>query len=349
MTQDSRPLMTSIPATSSILSASHLANFLREKYYLSDNTTCRLIKAGINHTYLVTDQADKYIFRVYSLDWRTEKEVLEEIKLINHLKIHDIPVSYAIADRNNHYLQEFQAAEGKRLAVLFSYAYGEKLLNYLPEVHFNIGALMAKIHQQTHDFTLERVNYTPKVLLMDSFEHLKKFLSPETDEMIFMETTQGYLLNYLKEVDTDKIRKGVVHLDIWFDNLNIDSTNKVTLFDFDFCGNGWLCYDIAYYILQVHSTERDDNECQMKVAAFLEGYESITKIGEEEKRILPMLGVTLYFFYLGIQCQRYENWSNTFLNDVYLKRFINLLVKKYFEKYLVKGMEPRVQTYTSSF
>jgi hypothetical protein len=45
-----------------------------------------------------------------------------------------------------------------------------------------------------------------------------------------------------------------------------------------------------------------------------------------------MLGVSLYFFYLGIQCQRYENWSNSFLNEVYLKRFINLLVKRYFEE-----------------
>jgi hypothetical protein len=44
-----------------------------------------------------------------------------------------------------------------------------------------------------------------------------------------------------------------------------------------------------------------------------------------------MLGVSLYFFYLGIQCQRFENWSNSFLNETYLKRFINLLVKTYYE------------------
>jgi hypothetical protein len=44
-----------------------------------------------------------------------------------------------------------------------------------------------------------------------------------------------------------------------------------------------------------------------------------------------MLGVTLYFFYLGVQCQRYENWSNVFLNETHLKRFVNLLVKKYFD------------------
>ncbi len=118
--------------------------------------------------------------------------------------------------------------------------------------------------------------------------------------------------------------------------MSIDE-EEVTLYDFDFCGNGWLCYDIAYYILQLHSTEKDENECELKVNAFLKGYESITKITHDEKRLLPVLGVSLYFFYLGIQCQRFDNWSNTFLNESYLKRFINLLVKKYFEKNKLGG------------
>ena len=147
-----------------------------------------------------------------------------------------------------------------------------------------------------------------------------------------MASAKKYLLNELTAADMSAIRNGAVHLDIWFDNLSIDENNEVTLFDFDFCGNGWLCYDIAYYILQINSTEKDEEECRLKTEAFLSGYESVTEISEEEKRLLPALGVGLYFFYLGIQCQRYDNWSNAFLNEIYLKRFINLLVKKYFEK-----------------
>ncbi len=40
-----------------------------------------------------------------------------------------------------------------------------------------------------------------------------------------------------------------------------------------------------------------------------------------------------YFFYLGVQCQRYDNWSNAFLSENYLKRFINGLVKRYYDIY----------------
>jgi Ser/Thr protein kinase RdoA (MazF antagonist) len=324
--------LETFPVTNSTLSATQLESFLLNKYSLDSNAECRLLKTGINDSYLVTDGDVKYVFRVYSLNWRSEKEIREEIRLLNLLKENGIPVSYPIADVDGNYIHEFAAPEGKRPGVMFSFAKGEKLLNIPTDVHFKIGEIMAKMHQLTTDLKLEQVNYSPKVILVDSFEQLKKFISVDTEEMAFMSSAQKYLLNELANADTNNLRNGAVHLDIWFDNLSIDEGGKITLFDFDFCGNGWLCYDIAYYILQINSTEKDEDECRLKTEAFLNGYESVTKISDEEKRLLPSLGVSLYFFYLGIQCQRFDNWSNTFLNETYLKRFINLLVKKYFEK-----------------
>ena len=324
--------METFPVANSTLSATYLASFLLSNYDLDSKVSCRLLKTGINDSYLITSGDVKYIFRVYSLNWRSEKEIEEEIRLLNLLKENGIPVSYPIADADGNYIQQFAAPEGKRYGVLFSFAKGEKLLNFPASVHFKIGEIMARQHQLTTGFKLDRVVYSPKVILSDSFEHLKKFISEDTEEMIFMASTQKYLLDKLAKADANKIRNGAVHMDIWFDNLSIDEDGEITLFDFDFCGNGWLCYDIAYYILQVNSTEKDEEECRLKTEAFLNGYESVTKICDEEKRLFPALGVSLYFFYLGVQCQRYDNWSNTFLNKIYLKRFINLLVKKYFEK-----------------
>ena len=324
--------MKTFPVTNSTLSATHLGALLQGNYDFGSNVSCRLLKTGINDTYLVASGDNKYVFRVYSLNWRSEKEIKEEIRLLNLLKENGIPVSYPITDTIGNYIHELAAPEGKRYGVMFSFAKGEKLLNIPADVHFKIGGIMAKMHRLTANLKLERVNYSPKVVLVDSFDQLKKFISADTEEMIFMALAQQYLLNELANADAGEIRNGVVHMDIWFDNLSIDKDNEVTLFDFDFCGNGWLCYDIAYYILQINSTEKDENECRLKTEAFLNGYESITKISDEERRLLPALGVSLYFFYLGIQCQRFDNWSNTFLNETYLKRFIDLLVKKYFEK-----------------
>ncbi|GGD47142.1 hypothetical protein GCM10011514_08920 [Emticicia aquatilis] len=323
--------MNPFPVISSNLSPTHLARFVQEKYGLSSFTSCNLLKAGINHTYLIKDGEKRFIFRVYSFNWRSKREISEEIRLLNLLKAHDVSISYPITDKSESYIQTMNAPEGERLAVMFSYAEGEKLLNFDEQNHFQIGVLMAQIHQITKNLHVKRIEYTPKVLIGSVFEYLPNFLPDDTEEMAFMKSTQAYLRDEFSKVNLEEIRKGSVHLDIWFDNLNITKEGKITIFDFDFCGNGWLCMDIAYYILQLHSTERDETLCKLKMDSFMAGYESITPISEEEKRILPMLGISLYFFYIGIQCQRFDNWSNTFLNEMYLKRFINLLVKRYFD------------------
>ncbi|RYU96326.1 phosphotransferase enzyme family protein [Emticicia agri] len=323
--------MNHFPVITSTLSENHLALFLQAKYNLTSATTCRLLKTGINHVYLVTDGEKKSVFRVYSLNWRSEPEIAEEIRLLNLLKENQLPVSYPMADAHGNYIQTLNAPEGERFGVMFSYAKGEKILNFSAELHEKIGVIMAKFHQITHNLYLNRVTYTPEKVLLDSPQHFFGFLPDDTPEVGFIRYAQKHLLNKLKQVDEIKLRIGVVHFDIWFDNLNISEEKEVTLFDFDFCGNGWLCYDIAYYILQIYGTETDENEYKQKAESFLKGYESITPISDEERHILPLSGECVYLFYLGVQCQRFNNWSNTFINEVYLKRFINLRIKRWFD------------------
>lgn len=324
--------MKKFSVTSSILSSSDIANFVREKYALSPETTCKLLKAGINHTYRIDTNTDTFIFRIYSYNWRTKEEITEEIKLLQLLRQNDISVSYPIADKLDNLINSINAPEGLRYSVLFSFAKGHKVLNFSKDTHFEIGKLMGKIHKITNKLELNRITYSSEILLHQSLNHIKNFLSGETEEMQFLIATQPILEKELQNADNSLLRKGIVHLDIWFDNLNISDENQVTLFDFDFCGNGWLCLDIAYYILQLYSTEKDDVERSKKINAFYKGYEAIEKISPEEKRLIPILGVCLYYFYLGVQCNRFENWSNIFVNEVYLKRFISVLIKGYYEK-----------------
>lgn len=326
--------MAHFPVTNSNLSATHLGLFVQEKYSLGKDTKCQLIKAGINDTYLISDDLDKFVFRVYSLNWRTKLEIEQEIKLLNELKENSISISHPLPDNKNNYIQTLNAPEGDRFGVLFTFAGGEKLHIITEETHFEIGRLMAGIHKITHRQKLNRTDYSSQVILIDSLKKVSSFLTNDTEEMNFMKSAQTYLLREFENADLSQIRQGIVHLDIWFDNLNITNDNKVTIFDFDFCGNGWLCMDIAYYILQLHNVEKyEAKDYQPKVDSFIKGYESVTPISTEEKRLVPMLGVSLYFFYLGVQCQRYDNWSNSFLSENYLKRFINGLVKSYYGIY----------------
>lgn len=326
--------MNHFPVTNSNLSAVHLGAFLQEKYALSKNTSCKLIRSGINDTYLVNDNGSKFVFRVYSLNWRTETEIAEEIRLLLELKKNSIAVSYPLPDKENNFIHTLNAPEGDRLAVLFTYADGQKMHSVSKEIHFRVGELMARMHKIMGGMKLKRVSYSPEVLLIDSLKQVENFLGSGTKEMAFMQSAQKYLLEEMTKADVSQIRKGVVHLDIWFENMNVTDDGQVTIFDFDFCGNGWLCMDMAFYMMQLHNIDRyEAKDYQPKVDSFIEGYESITKISAEEKRLLPMLGVSLYFFYLGVQCRRFDNWSNSFLSEDYLKRYINGLVKRYYDIY----------------
>lgn len=331
--------MQHFPVVCSTLSTTHLGEYLQQQYHLGAGTTCRLLRAAINHAYLVTDGMDKYVFRIYSLNWRSAIEITEEIRLLQLLKEHDIPVSYAIPDPQGNYMQQIPAPEGMRLGVLFSYAKGEKLLSFSEALHYKIGEIMARMHKVTHNLSLERVQYNPEVLLIDSFELLKQYISIDTEEMRFMQHAQQHLLQQYHNVQEHPFRNGIVHLDIWFDNLNIHNNEEVTLFDFDFCGNGWLLHDIAYYMLQLYNTEREEDQYRLKLECFIKGYESVTPISETEKQLIPAASVSLYFFYLGVQCLRFENWTNNFLNETYLKRYITVVIKKLYNHHQFPAFE----------
>jgi len=218
--------MTHFPVTNSILSAIHLGLFLQRNYSLSKNTKCQLIKAGINDTYLVTDNAEKFVFRVYSFNWRSRTAINEEIKLLNQLKENALSISYPLLDKQNNYIQTISAPEGDRFAVLFTFAYGEKQHIISEKTHYQIGQLLGRIHGITNNQKLNRIDYAPEVLLIDSLKKVSAFLNNNSQEMSFLKSAQKYLLKEFEKANKSQINQGIVHLDIWFDTLNIQKTIK---------------------------------------------------------------------------------------------------------------------------
>lgn len=313
------------PVINSTLSANKLGELLQHKYDLSENTECNLFRAGMNHVYMVTDVNEKYVFRVYTFDWRTKKEIAEELRLLIHLNENKTPISFPIADNLNEYIQELNAPEGKRFGVLFSFADGVKSARFTAETSFFIGQALAKVHKSTENFTLSRITYDNKVLLINSIKRTRKFFKKETDETKFLEEMANFLQNEFNNVENEQIRFGAVHLDVWFDNMHFNEENKVTLFDFDFCGNGWLCLDISYFLFQLFTTNLNENDYKIKAESFLKGYETITEVSKEEKRILPFVCLAIMTYYISMQCDRYDNWTNIFLNEDHLKRFVGNL------------------------
>ena len=313
--------MLQFPVISSVLSASKLGEFLQQEYSLSKHTECALFRTAMNHVYMVTDVDKKYVFRVYNFDWRTKTEIAEELRLLIYLSKNKASVSYPIADISNEYIQELNAPEGKRFGVLFSFADGAKSARFNEETSFFIGQALAKVHMSAQNFELKRVTYNESILLIDSIKRAQAFFKKETDEILFLKNLANFLQKEFAKIKNKEVRFGAVHLDVWFDNMHFNEDNKITFFDFDFCGNGWLCLDISYFLFQLYVTNPNEEDYEIKAESFLKGYESIIEISEEEKRILPLVCLGVMLYYISVQCDRFDTWTNIFLNEDHLKRF----------------------------
>ncbi|CEJ70667.1 Homoserine kinase [Chryseobacterium oranimense G311] len=313
------------PAINSTLSPNELGKLIQQKYGLSGKTECSIFRLAMNHLYIVSDGKNKYVFRVYTNNWRTKSEIQEELRLLLHLKDTDRQVAFPIADQSNQYIQEIEASEGTRFGVLFSYAKGTKTAKFSSQTSFLIGQALAKVHQSTENFELKRMSYNTQNLLDNSVFRIKKFFNKNISEIEFLEKLSAFLTLKIQNIDKPEMRYGSVHLDVWFDNLHIDDEKEITFFDFDFCGNGYLCFDISYFLFQLLATNLNEAEYQEKAESFLKGYETVTVISAEEKRFLPYACLAIMTYYISVQCDRFDYWTNIFLNEDHLKRMVGNL------------------------
>lgn len=313
------------PVINSTLSSHSLAKLIQKKYGLSDKAECSVFRLAMNHLYIVHDHGNRYVFRVYTRHWRTKLEIEEEIRLLILLKEAGRQVAFPIADQSEGFIQEIEAPEGIRFGVLFSYAKGKKTAKFSNQISFLIGQALAKIHQSTEHIGLRRLSYNTQNLLKDPLLKIKGFYGKNNSEIEFLETLSSFLLLKMNDIDRKNMRYGVVHLDVWFDNLHIDDEKEITFFDFDFCGNGYLCFDISYFLFQLLTTHLNEEEYQAKADSFIKGYETITEITAEEKKLLPFACLAIMAYYISVQCDRFDYWTNIFLNEDHLKRMVGNL------------------------
>ncbi|MEZ4804457.1 MAG: phosphotransferase [Bacteroidia bacterium] len=313
---------STFPVLQSTLSETDLAVFIQEKYKLSSITSCKIFRAAMNHVYMITDDTKKYVFRVYTHNWRNKLEIEEEMRFLLHLKDHNCPVAFPIRDAADKLIQELNAPEGLRYGVLFSFADGQKSARFSAETSFYIGKALAQVHQLSENFSLQRISYSKDVLLKDSLIRTQAFFTKNSEELQYLGRLADFLGKKFDEVDTQDLRFGAVHMDVWFDNMHFTDQNAVCLFDFDFCGNGYLSLDVSYFLYQLFSTNLNENDYKEKAEQFLKGYESIHMLSQAEKDFLPYACLAVMNYYLSMQCDRFAYWTNIFLNEDHLKRFV---------------------------
>ena len=329
--------MEIFPTQYSLLSASALKNVIEELYGLPP-MDCRLLIHNVSDTYILEDQSKKYILKIYRDAHRKLEEIKGEVELLNNLSQRGARVSYPVPDLKGNEIQAFNAAEGTRYGVLFSYAEG-KVYQELSDQHLaTVGCEMAVIHQITTDLQLKhpRIEFNINTLLLDPLRILKPAFQGLEEEYNYLQQAISRVAAKMERIDYSTFSYGYCQYDFLPKNFHFTEDGSITFFDFDFAGKGYIVNDLgsfaAHYFLQRFYGKIDQQEADREFSIFLENYQKVRPLSTAEIEAIPYFGFAWWIFYLRFQYEHFEDWSNFFFGPRFLKERVGW-IKKWEEWY----------------
>lgn len=315
--------MNFAPAISTVVSQDYLVQILGQAYNLSAPFQCKVLKTGVNHTYLINAADQKFVFRLYCYQWKSREEIEEELRFLNYLESKGIQLSTPIPNVKEQFLIPIPAFEGERFGVLFSYAEGETIRNPDVEICENLGFLLGKIHFEGNAFSLDRKEYNSETLIQWAWNQAETHFSNDFQELDYFKRAFERMELELKMCPSASLQKGIIHLDVWYENFKVSETGEIHLFDFDNVGKGYLFLDVGYALMTLFKNEPDKEKYLQKQEAFLNGYRKVLPFSEEEMKMMPFGGLAIWLYYTGIHVQRYDDFANLFLSEEFLKFWIH--------------------------
>jgi homoserine kinase type II len=257
------------------------------------------IEQGIdNSNYFLTTQTGKYIFTIY--ENRIGKESLPfYLNLMQHLSRKGIPCPVPVLTKNGEALAEISG----RPCAIVSFLKGKSTKSIRNCHTEELGKYMAKMHIAASDFPMQMENS----MSLKRWGGLFNIVRPHADTLesglaAEIEQELGYLtVNWPKS-----LYSGIIHADLFPDNVFFDHENLVGIIDFYFACNDFLMYDVAV-CLNAWCFESYDEFNVTKARRLISSYNNIRKISDEELQALPILarGAALRFL-----LTRLYDWFN---------------------------------------
>ncbi|MCS5420657.1 MULTISPECIES: homoserine kinase [Psychrilyobacter] len=265
---------------------------IRTLYNLGKDADFIEIPEGIlNTNYLIKDRDKKYVFRLLE-GRRNIDEELKELEFLNFLNKNDIScprVSVNNLGKNHIFIQE-------KMGCLFDFIHGKKVNKIDSEVLRKIGSTLGRLHNLSQGRSIERTRKIDLDFFYDKISKIDLKTVLKKDHDLIMERYKE-----IKEVDFSSLPKGIVHNDIFPDNVFMGE--KLSLIDFNDCMNAPFIIDLAIVInfwIKIKEFSKDKEKKFIKI--FLEAYEGERKLLPEEKKLLKkmVLKMALTFIFLRI-------------------------------------------------
>jgi len=261
-----------------------------EQYDINDFKDYKGITEGVENTnYLIKTSEQDYILTIY------EKRVDENdlpffIKLLSYLSENKFPCPKPIANKNNEKINRIK----NKNAALVTFLNGQSKNKITSEECFEIGKITAQLHEITKKFDINRKNN----LSIENWESIfEKTIKQKIDlDESIIKKTKNYL-NFLKDKWPKNLPQGIIHADLFPDNIFFTNNKVSGIIDFYFACNDFFAYEIA---ICINSLCFDNNSTfnMTKAKNLIDGYTSIRTLSEDEKKYLPILsmGAAMRFF-----------------------------------------------------
>ncbi|MEL6659358.1 MAG: phosphotransferase [Bacteroidota bacterium] len=279
---------------------------LVNRYGLSPSTTVLFLHQGLNDTYQISTATKKYILRVYRKDWKPYEDILGELELIDLLTKTNISVASSISDQENKRVQQLSSPEGVRYAVVFNFAPGKALPALDIESAQLFGQHLALIHNATAGIQMDNLSKSYDVAGILSFTKscLINRLGDTHSSLQLLAQIEEDLLTQLNPDILQVLPQGICHGDPHYENCFLAPTKQqLTFFDFDFCGNGYLHYDLGSFL----HYERANPPIQK---SFLAGYTEKRPMNDLQLSAIPYFTILMRLFHLGARAKNANGTKN---------------------------------------
>jgi Ser/Thr protein kinase RdoA (MazF antagonist) len=322
--------MTIFPTQYSTLSASALGEYIGEKYGLTD-CSCRLLVRNVSDTYILKDRDTQYIFKIYRDAHRKLNEIRGEVELLQLLKKNKVSVAAPIPDKTGDTIQQFHAAEGIRNGILFEYAKGKVFIQPNDKQLAIIGRELAAMHNVTADLELPypRITYNKYTTLERPLTIIAHRFAELPEEYAILKKLAACASKALDSLEPATFSYGYCHYDFMPKNFHFDEADRLTIFDFDWAGLGYLANDLMVFFVQyfflVHHKLIAREEADRCLHVFLLAYHRHRPISSAELKAIPHLGVMFFIYGFGFYEDNFDDFSNTFLGPKFIRERVQFI------------------------
>ena len=271
------------------ISEDDLKHFLAQ-YDVGELTSYKGIAEGVENTnFLLHTTKDPLILTLY--EKRVEKSDLPFfLGLKQHLFAKGLSCPLPLPRKDGELLGELS----ERPAALISFLEGMWLRKPEAKHCREVGKALAAMHVAAEGFEIKR----PNALSVEGWKVLWDKSEARADEVekgLQQEIRSD--LDFLAANWPSDLPAGVIHADLFQDNVFFLGDTLSGLIDFYFACNDLLAYDVSI-CLNAWCFEKDGAYNVTKGKALLEGYQSVRPLSEAELNALPLLarGSALRFF-----------------------------------------------------